>query len=379
MQPDTYAFDDQPLIHEGIWKAASAIANAPMQMAQIRMQQEDRSQAQEDRRTALADRDRAFGAAQAEREYQHGKDATALKGAKQKQFHDIVNRLENAATAQLKEDVKSNVPNPGRPTREDILQRAKAEYESVYGEAAPGSPSQANQSSAPQGGSDADVLRASLKALGGSPTYTPSPLRTNSMDAGSTAMPSRFGQAVQGLPQENEWTGKPMPQIAQSGAAPTAPHRIVMGVDVDEPAGVPYQPGSAMERGMLYDNSMIDTGATNFDLAPQNAVVDGRWAGASGGSGGGTVADMNPPTRSTILNVADNVEGLPPPPITTAPQIQNGRIPNQFNDSIPQFGTTMRPKIRMFDPISQQAYDVDAPLPAAPPARAGRGPLRMMQ
>lgn len=49
MQPDTYAFDDQPAIHEGIWKAASSIANAPIQLAQIRMDQEDRDLAREDR------------------------------------------------------------------------------------------------------------------------------------------------------------------------------------------------------------------------------------------------------------------------------------------------------------------------------------------
>lgn len=47
MQPDTYAFDDQPAIHEGIWKAASSIANAPIQLAQIRMDQADRTQDRE--------------------------------------------------------------------------------------------------------------------------------------------------------------------------------------------------------------------------------------------------------------------------------------------------------------------------------------------
>ena len=226
MQPDTYAFDDQPLIHEGIWKAASTIANAPMQMAQLRMHEEDRAQAQEDRRIGLADRDRAFAASAAEREYQHGKDKHALQKEKQDW---IRNRAKDLSP-------NKDVPNKG------AYDQAVEEWKKLNNEASVALPSahvdpSAQQVPAPtqQDSSDADVLRASLKALGGSPTYTPSPLRPTQMTTGSTATPSRFGQAV----QDNEWTGKPMPQIARSGtspAAPVNPHRIVMGVDIDEPA-----------------------------------------------------------------------------------------------------------------------------------------------
>jgi len=347
MQPDTYAFDDQPLIHEGIWKAASAIANAPMQMAQIKMDQEDRAQAQEDRRYRLVDRDRAHAAAKEAITYRDQKDVKALEKEKRdwisKRANDLVpkeRREEGAGKA--------------------AYNQAVAEWDTLSGTTSSGAkaPPDAPGGTGANGGEknpNVSILQNELGNIKANTANRPTPLAPGT-----------------------SWT----PKIARSGtssAAPAAPHRIVMGVDIDEPAGIPYQPGSAMERGMLYDNSMIDTGATNYALAPQNAVVDGQWAGASGGFGGGTVADMNPPTRSTILNVADNVEGLPPPPIRPAPQVQNGQIPNQFNDSIPQFGTTMRPKIRMFDNISQQAYDVDAPLPAVPPARAGRGPLRMVQ
>ena len=256
MQPDTYAFDDQPLIHEGIWKAASTIANAPMQMAQLRMQEEDRAQVQEDRRIGLADRDRAFNASVAEREYQHGKDKHALQKEKQDW---IRNRAKDLS------------PNKDRPNTGAYAQAIK-DWAEINGEA-PVAPTSAHvdpsaqQVPAPtqQDSSDADVLRASLKALGGSPTYTPSPLRPTQMTTGATGTPSRFGPAVQGLPQDSEWTGKPMPQIARSGtspavqglpqdnewtgkpmpqiarsgtspAAPVNPHRIVMGVDIDEPA-----------------------------------------------------------------------------------------------------------------------------------------------
>lgn len=38
LAPEEYQFNDQPLLHEGIWKAASTIAQAPLQMAQMRMQ-----------------------------------------------------------------------------------------------------------------------------------------------------------------------------------------------------------------------------------------------------------------------------------------------------------------------------------------------------
>jgi len=219
MQPDTYAFDDQPLIHEGIWKAASTIANAPMQMAQLRMQEEDRAQSQEDRRIGLADRDRAFAASAAEREYQHGKDKHALQKEKQDW---IRNRAKDLSP-------NKDVPNKG------AYDQAVEEWKKLNNEASVAPPSAHVDPSAQQvpdptqqDSSDADVLRASLNALGGSPAYTPSPLHPTQMTTGSTAMPSRFGQAVPGRPQ----TARP----GTSPAAPVTPHRIVMGVDIDEPA-----------------------------------------------------------------------------------------------------------------------------------------------
>ena len=230
LSPDTYQFDDQPLIHEGIWKAASAIANAPLQMAQLKMDQEDRAQAQEDRQYRLEDRDRAHTAADAAIKYRDQKDLKAL----QKEKQDWVrNRAKDLSP-------NKDVPNKG------AYDQAVEEWKKLNNEASVAPTSAHIDPSAQQvpdptqqDSSDADVLRTSLKALGGSPTYTPSPLRPTQMTTGATGTPSRFGQSAQGLPQDNEWTGKPMPQIARSGtspAAPVTPHRIVMGVDIDEPA-----------------------------------------------------------------------------------------------------------------------------------------------
>lgn len=281
MAPDEYEFNDPSPIHENIWKAASNIANAPLRLAQIRMDEEDRaharadrSQAQEDRRIGLADRDRAFNAAQAEREYQHGEK----KHTRQKEKNDwIRNRAKDLS------------PNKDIPNK-DAFKQAVKDWADVNGEAqaaptrAPVDPAvQPTPAPTQQEGSDADVLRDRLKALGGSPTYTPSPIRPTSMDAGSTAMPSRFGQAVQGLPQENEWTGKPMPQVAQSGA--TAAPRFVDGVDIDRPAEEPRTYGSTHRKVMGVDIDqpagggpesgalLMDRGMMGMEDLPEEA----RW------------------------------------------------------------------------------------------------------
>lgn len=110
LSPDTYQFDDQPLIHEGIWKAASAIANAPLQMAQIKMDQEDRALANEERAARTQnyrdDNRRADSAAEAagiERTYQHEKDAKTLR----MQMTDHAAKAENE---RRKRDIEEGKP-----------------------------------------------------------------------------------------------------------------------------------------------------------------------------------------------------------------------------------------------------------------------------
>lgn len=91
LAPEEYQFNDQPLLHEGIWKAASTIAQAPLQMAQLRMQQEDRDLERQNRLLQMQNVQSEIGARSAAATRQGEQD-------KYRKEQDIIKHRETATT-----------------------------------------------------------------------------------------------------------------------------------------------------------------------------------------------------------------------------------------------------------------------------------------
>ena len=243
LAPDQYQFNDQPLLSADIWKAASAIAQAPRQLAQIRMQQEDRTLAQQQ---AQATRDYQMRhltmqekAAQDTREYQMKHLAGQEQAAKDAHAYQM-KHLENDALKAAAKPIKD--PNAWREKAEHGAALIEGRKLGVY----------------PRPDEDVDAYMARLgevQALKHNATPAVTPVEVmKSMKPGANAMPAEI-EAWNAKTPAQQWGG------ALEGSEATTPRRLAGGaIKMSQLPG-----GAALPTGKMITQDLSD------DSAPEGA------------------------------------------------------------------------------------------------------------